>query len=71
MKLTIGARVQWEEPSGALHVGRVMLETGEPVLGFHGGEVNHLVRHAHTGELEFVPRAMLQPYPRTPIPEPA
>ncbi len=71
MKLTIGPRVQWQETSGALHVGRVVLENGLPMFGFCGGKVNHLVRHAHTGELEFVHAAILRPYPAEPIPDPS
>ena len=29
-----------------------------------------LVKHSHTGELEFVPESKLSDYPREPIPQP-
>ncbi len=76
--------VVWEE-SGVFHVGRVAIARFGPTMTGHvkrgnrcvdgNGEVLHddstiLVRHHHTGELEYVRQSKLENYPTSPIPEP-
>lgn len=67
--------VQW-----AGGIGRVAIVRYSPTLTgqvrreniFDGeSEEQILIRHAHTGELEFVPTERLTNYPSEPIPEPS
>jgi hypothetical protein len=72
--------VQWEDECGVVHVGRPALVYARHMhstadeqtsrSGFTGGVYCQLIKHAHTGELEWVPVGRLKPYPSEPIPEP-
>lgn len=81
MKLVAGRKVCWQDDAGGHHVGVEMLV---PFPGhepprltplefppeFLFDQDQHLIRHAHTAELEFVPVGALRDYPQSPIPEP-
>jgi len=81
MKLKDGKCVQWHDGE-QFHVGKLMVVEYEPnefVLSFEEGitfteslesDESILVKHSHTGELEFVDNTMLSPYPTEPIPTP-
>jgi hypothetical protein len=69
--------VQWEDECGVVHVGRPALvyarhmhSSCQEYFMRVGGPYCQLIRHAHTGELEWVPDEKLKPYPSEPIPEP-
>lgn len=83
MKLQDGKCVQWHDGE-QFHVGReqvgveggvfpVMKVTAEDGLLFECDidlDDCVLVKHSHTGELEFVEYQLLSPYPDEPIPTP-
>ncbi len=82
MKLVESDTVQWQE-GDAHHVGRVMVvydphEPGQVVAAEDGivfdsdvfSDDSILVKHSHTGQLEFIPKTDLLPYPSKPIPTP-
>jgi putative lipase involved disintegration of autophagic bodies len=64
----------WQDDDGAWHVGvlaKVMMRGAAEWAGCVRDGVGYdLIRHCHTGELEWVPVEKLLPYPSEPIPEP-
>lgn len=54
------------------HVGRVAIVRYSPTMTGHVYDIRNriLIRHSHTGELEFVNREKLRNYPETEIPTP-
>lgn len=82
MKLQNGKCVQWHDGEqfhiGMVQVGAIQHEptaivTAEDGLIFQSDFTADdcvLVKHSHTGELEFVDHSLLSPYPAEPIPEP-
>ncbi|GEM_PF-5832263 len=65
-KLIPDRTVCWKDQYQGWHVGVTFLNDGLR----EGDESTTLVRHKHTGELEWVPHCWLSDYPMEPIPEP-
>ena len=62
----------WQDDSGAWNVGTLAnaKPSGNPISRRCGTDLHVLIRHAHTGELEWVPEHLLRPYPSERIEEP-
>jgi len=69
IKVMTGRRLCWVGSDGGWKVGTSMHVEGS-VRPIGDGEGNVLIRHKHTGELEYVPLSHLKDYPMEPIPEP-
>ena len=68
-KLVPDRKVCWQDQYGGWHVGVTFTDCdGQPVENDKG--YNCLVRHKHTGEIEWIPHRYLSNYPMEPIPEP-
>lgn len=79
MKTTLSTQAyQWTDDDGALHVGRLVVDEYDREIRRDCETVPPspvcytctLIRHAHTGELEFVPWGKLSVYPSEEIPTP-
>lgn len=64
----------WQDENGAWQVGHAAMvrsgSIGPTQQARTAGGLCLLIRHYHTGDLEWVSNSLLRPYPESPIPEP-